>query len=170
MIPLRLIATKNRNVTNSIIRATNRQTKVEEEQFFALTDFAENLEQFFQAFPEQRRLYYERRSRQYDRLPITTTRVVTHSNLVRAVAAMFLNAPHQTTRSYKALKGNVGREIFAKGHRLEPYYLAALALYRLDINFRTQRIEPKLKPARFHILLAARRYFKWVNWPERLRR
>ena len=69
---------------------------------------------------------------------------------------MFLDVPHQTTRSYKAIKGSVGKEIFAKGQKLDPYYVSAFAYYRLDVNFRTQRIEAKLKPARFHILLAVR--------------
>jgi hypothetical protein len=68
---------------------------------------------------------------------------------------MFLQLPHQTTRSYKALKESVGRDIFAKGHRLEPYYASAYALYRLENYFRT-RIGSNLKPARFHILLAVR--------------
>lgn len=158
MIPLRLIAAQDDGITNSIIRATNRQTKVEEEQFFALTDFAEHLEDFFQAFPENRKLYYERRSRQYARLSIhgLNTRIITHSNLVRSLASMFLDVPHQTTRSYKAIKGSVGTTIFAKGQKLEPYYVSAFAYYRLDVNFRTQRIGSHLKPARFHILLAMR--------------
>jgi hypothetical protein len=69
---------------------------------------------------------------------------------------MFLDVPHQTTRSYKAIKGSVGKEIFAKGQKLDPYYVSAFAYYRLDVNFRTQRIDAKLKPARFHILLAVR--------------
>ena len=69
---------------------------------------------------------------------------------------MFLEVPHQTTRSYKALKGSVGKEIFAKGQKLDPYYTSAFAYYRLDVNFRTQRIDSKLKPTRFHILLALR--------------
>ena len=64
--------------------------------------------------------------------------------------------PHQTTRRYKSLKDRIGKDIFAKGQKLEPYYVAALALYKLEVNFRTQRIDSKLKAARFHILLAMR--------------
>jgi hypothetical protein len=154
-VPLRLIATEDDSVINSIVRATNRQTKVEEEQFFALTEFAEKLEDYFQTFPDPRKLYYERRSRQYARLQSGQARIVTHSNLVRAVAAMFLSLPHQTTRSYKAIKETVGKDIFAKGQRFEPYYVAAYALYRLEGYFRT-RIPSHLKAARFHILLAVR--------------
>ena len=44
MIPLRLIATQDEDVVNAIIRATNRQTEVKEEQFFAITEFPRQLE------------------------------------------------------------------------------------------------------------------------------
>lgn len=155
-VPLRLIATEDEDVIKSIIRGTNRQTKVEEDQFFALTDFAELLEDFFQTFPEASRLYYERRSGQYAGKPVQNTRIVPHRSLVRAVASMFLELPHQTTRRYRSLRESVGKDIFAKGQRLEPYYLSAFAAYRLEVNFRTARIDPKLKSARFHILLAMR--------------
>jgi hypothetical protein len=54
------------------------------------------------------------------------------------------------------LKDKVGREIFGKGHRMEPYYTAAFTLCRLEYLFRNGRLEAKYKPARFHILLAVR--------------
>ena len=66
MIPLRLISTQDEGVIESIIKATNRQTEVKKEQFFAVTEFSKQLERFFQAFPEEHKLFYERRSRQYD--------------------------------------------------------------------------------------------------------
>lgn len=155
-VPLRVIATQDDNVVKSIIRGTNRQTKVEDDQFFALTDFAEQLEDYFQTFPDAHKLYYERRSGQYSRLAIHNTRVVTHRNLVRAMGAMFLAMPDEATRRYKTLKDRIGKDIFAKGHKLDPYYVAAFAWYKLDVNFRTQRISPRLKVARLHILLAMR--------------
>ena len=156
MVPIRLIGTQDKEVTNAIIRATNRQTEVKEEQFFALQEFPQELELFCQAFPDHQKLYYERRSRQYHRQQIEKTRVVTPPNMIRAFAAMFLGQPHRTTRNYGALKGTVGKDIFAKGHRKEPYYTAAFTLYKLEYLFRNQRLDPKFKPARFHILLAAR--------------
>lgn len=69
---------------------------------------------------------------------------------------MFLDEPHRTTRNYAALREKVGREIFVHGHKLQPYYLAAWTLYRLEYFFRSGRLEAKYKPARYHILLAVR--------------
>ncbi|WP_164929046.1 AIPR family protein [Gloeobacter violaceus] len=156
MVPVRLIGTQDEGITNAIIRATNRQTEVKEEQFFALQEFPKELELYFQSFPDSHKLYYERRSRQYDRLSIEKTRIVVPSNLVKAVAAMFLGEPHRTTRNYGAISSKVSKDIFVKGHKMEPYYTAALCLYKLEYVFRNRRLEPKYKPARFHILLAAR--------------
>src|SRR5208337_1145343 len=156
MVPVRLIGTQDENVINAIIRATNRQTEVKEDQFFALQEFPKALELFFQTFPSQQKLYYERRSRQYDRLNIEKTRIITQPNVIKAFAAMFLDEPHRTTRNYSALKSKVGKDIFGKGHRMEPYYTAAFSLYKLEYLFRSGKLEAKYKPARFHMLLAAR--------------
>ncbi len=155
-VPVRLIGTQDENVINAIIRATNRQTPVTQDQFFALQEFPKQLEQYFQTFPALRRLYYERRSRQYERLAIEKTRVITQSNLIRAFASMFLQEPHRTTRNYSALKDKVGKEIFVTGHRMEPYYTAASALYKLEYQFRSGKLDAIYKPARFHILMAIR--------------
>ena len=156
LIPVRLIGTDNAEVTKQVIRATNRQTEVKEEQFFAIEDYAKKLEEFFQAYPENHRLYYERRSRQYGSLPIEKTRVISFPNMVKSFASMFLNEPHRTSRNYAGLTRKVGGDIFGKDHRMEPYYVSAYALYKLEFFFRNGLLEPQYKPARFQILMAMR--------------
>lgn len=156
LIPFRLIGTKDEVVTNAIIRATNRQTQVTEEQFFALEEFGKTLELFFTSYPPAQRLYFERRSNQYGLLNLEKTRIVTFANMIRAFASMFLNEPHRATRNYQGLKNKVGKEIFASNQRMEPYYVAAFAIYKTDFLFRNGHLEPKYKPAKFHIILAFR--------------
>lgn len=156
MVPLRVISTNDEAVINAVIRATNRQTQVREDQFFALTDFPKKVEAFFNAQPDKHRLYFERRSRQYDSLAIEKTRIVTQDMLTKAFAAMFLNEPHGTTKSAKAIKAKLGSDIGHPDHRLEPYYTAAFALYRLEYLFRSHRIDTRFKPARFQALYALR--------------
>jgi hypothetical protein len=68
---------------------------------------------------------------------------------------MFLDEPTRVTRNYKGIREKVGKEIFAKGHRLEPYYIAAYAAYRLDFLLRN-RLSSENKAARYHILMALR--------------
>lgn len=119
--------------------------------------FQKKLELFFQSHDDGKKLYYERRSRQFNNAPgVEKTRVVTPASLIRAYASMFLEEPHRTTCTYRVLLSSVGKEIFGENHRLEPYYAAAYALYRLEYLFRSQSLDAKYKPARYHILLAAR--------------
>lgn len=157
VVPLRLISTDNEEVIASIVKATNRQTEVKEEQLIALSDFQKKIEAYFLSFEPPRRLYYERRSRQFNAVGgVEKTRIVTPSSLIRAYAAVFLEEPHRTTRTYGALLRQLGKSIFGPDDRLEPYYYAASSLYRLDFLFRNGLLDSKYKPARYHILMAAR--------------
>lgn len=158
VVPLRLIASDDEEVIASIVKATNRQTEVKEEQLIALSDFQKKLEAYFAAAEPGQRLYYERRSRQYNAVApsIEKTRIVTPSNLIRAYASIFMNEPHRTTRTYRLLLGQVGKAIFAPDDKLEPYYYAASALYRIEFLFRNGALDSKYKPARYHVLMAAR--------------
>jgi DDE domain/AIPR protein len=53
-------------VMESIIIATNRQTEVTADQFFALRPFAKKLELYFRTFESDKQLYYERRALRSD--------------------------------------------------------------------------------------------------------
>lgn len=157
MVPVRVISTRDEEVIGSIIKATNRQTQVKEEQLVALTEFQKKLEEYFKSFENGKKLYFERRPCQYNNAPgIEKTRVITRPNLMQAFTSMILEEPHRVTRSTAGIREQVGKTIFGEDHRLEPYYLSALGLYRLEFFFRNQSIEASLKPARHHILLAFR--------------
>ena len=155
-VPFRLIHTQDENVIESVIRATNRQTEVKDDMFFAMKDFAKTLEAYFKTFPIETRIFYERRPHQYDALDIQKIRIITHQNLVRAVGAMFLGLPHITTRTFRQLTAKVGKEIFVDGDKSEPYYVSAFALYRLEQLFKNKKIEARYKAARYQILLIMR--------------
>jgi len=156
-IPIRLIATEDQEIKNMIIKATNRQTQVSDDQLFALTDFPKKLEDYFPSFDASKRLYYERRSRQYNSVDgVEKVRFVNMTTLVRAFASFFLNLPHRTTRNYKALLKSIGTEIFNIDHKLDPYYVAAFSHYRLEYLFRSQAIASDMKPARYHLLMCFR--------------
>jgi AIPR protein len=64
-VPVRIIVSDDDDIKNKVIKATNRQTPVKNEELVALTDFQKSLEQYYAAQPEEFRLYYERRSQQY---------------------------------------------------------------------------------------------------------
>jgi hypothetical protein len=155
-VPVKILATTNEGIRNSVIRATNRQTEITDDQFFALEDFPKKLESYFPTFEMQYRLYYERRPRQYASENVEKVRIINMPTLVRAYASVYREFPHRTTKNYKGLLKEVGNEIFGKDHVLSAYYAAAFAHYRLDYLFRNNHLAAKLRPARYHILLAAR--------------
>jgi hypothetical protein len=66
-LPIKLIFTNDEEVTNRIIKATNRQTEVKTEAFLSLQPFQKSLEDFYNSFTNENekdyRLYYERRSK-----------------------------------------------------------------------------------------------------------
>jgi len=157
LIPVRIISTIDSEIRNSIIKATNRQTEVTEEQLFALSDFPKRLETYFPTFDGSKKLYYERRSRQYNAdETVEKRRVINMTTLVRSYASMFLGLPHRTTRNYKALINTVGTTIFDKDHKLEMYYIAAFANYKLDQLFIENQLNVNLKQARYVMLYGIR--------------
>lgn len=121
-----------------------------------MKDFAKKLELYFRSFPTHERLYYERRSHQYDDQDIPKVRIIVHHNLIRAMGAVFLGLPHITTRTFRRLSAKVGEDMFVDTDKPDPYYVAALALFRLEQLFNAKKVDARYKPARYQILLAAR--------------
>ncbi|MGA5201377.1 AIPR family protein [Streptomyces variegatus] len=156
-VPLKIVATQDEEVVNSIITATNRQTQVTNEDLYALGTFAKKLEGFLSSYNDDQRLYYERRSKQYNAVSgIKKVRIITKSQQIRSFAAMFLDEPHRSISYYADLQTQVGSRIFNDGHKLDPYYVSAYAHFKLEFLFRNGPVPVKYKPARYHLLMALR--------------
>jgi len=152
-IPVKLIVSPDDAVKNLIIKATNRQTMVKDEELAALTDFQKALEQYHTSVPEQYRLYYERRSRQYrSRSDIEKIRIVTIPTQIRSFASMFLNKPHQASRYYGTLLKDIESRIFLGGHPLIAYYVSAYALFLLEGYLRRGTLDNRYRPFKYHLL------------------
>jgi hypothetical protein len=157
LIPIKLIATDDDQVVVRIIKATNFQTEVKSEQLYALSDFQKKLEDYYATFKADQRLHYERRSMQYALSQIEKIRIVTIQQQMRAYTSMFLEEPHKGHYP-KSVAPLVGQQIFGRDHLPDPYYLSAFALFKLESFFRNGGIDTKYKPARYHLLLGARRF------------
>jgi hypothetical protein len=156
LVPLRLISTDDEDVIVDIIRATNRQTEVKEEQFFATSDYLKQLELYFESTPLDRRLYLERRLKQHANAPVERTRVVPFNNLVRSFASIILSEPHRATRNYKQLLERIPNDILNPSHKPSVYLAAASSLYRLEFLFRNGVLDRRFTSAKYHFLLASR--------------
>ncbi|MGZ1490592.1 AIPR family protein [Brevibacterium sediminis] len=156
-VPFKLIATNDETVINAIATATNRQTQVTTEDLYALAPFQKSLESYFDSFEGKKKLFYERRSRQYARtVGIEKVRIITKQIEIRAFSAMFLDDAHRAARYYQALGASVGSKIFNEDHKLDAYYVAAYAYYKLEYLFRNGLIPVSYKPARYHLMMAFR--------------
>lgn len=156
-VPIKLIVLSNEEIKNKVIKATNRQTKVENEELTALTDFQKTLEQYYSACPPACRLFYERRSQQFRSVSgIEKVRIVTISTQIRAFAAMFLGEAHRASRYYGTLLNSVKHKIFVPSHPPVAYYASAFANFRLDALLRKKQISSDYRPFRYHMLHAVR--------------
>ncbi|MEQ9106093.1 MAG: AIPR family protein [Limnobacter sp.] len=156
-IPVKLIISKDGQIKNRIIKATNRQTQVKSEELTALTDFQKSLEDYYEVITGDCKLYYERRSQQFRASTgIEKIRVVTIPNQIRAFASMFLGLPHQASRYYGTLLKSIETKIFVPDHHPVAYYCSALALFRLESLTRRKALDPMLRPFKYHLLPIAR--------------
>lgn len=157
---VRLISTENSNVTNKIVRGTNRQNQVLDEAFEATQPFHQDiLEPYFLAYDSPVKIYYERRAKQYnnDQL-INKTHIVNLRILTQTFVAMFLNAPHDSHRhEAKLLEEYAGekerRQIFRDEHSPYPYLVCALTWYMFEKFFREERISSGYKTYKSHLYL-----------------
>ena len=165
-VPVKLIHTDDEEIIQDVIKSTNRQTPIDENDLLALTKFQRDLETYYSGFSGGKRLYYERRSRQYANTAAEKTRIVPVGMQLKVFASMFLDAPHQAGRYQATLLQAVGDRVFKSTHRQEPYYTAALAFYRLGgLLIRGHGGNADLRSFKFHFLIAFRYRFENSDRP-----
>ena len=161
-LPIKLIVTADEEITNQIIEATNSQTEVKTEAFWSLRPFNKKLEQFYDSFNNdegrEHRLYYERRSKQYNaaNTSVDNYKVISTATQVKCFLAMFLNEPHSTCRYYGEILTNNNKKIFVDSHSFYPYYLSAYTFYRLEKFRRTAKIDQSCKHFKYQMLMVFR--------------
>ena len=157
-LPIKLIVTGDAEVTNQIIKGTNRQTEVKLEALESVVPFQKELEEFYLAEGQKRHqpVYYERRSKQYDYLTVRKNKIITLATQVQSFVAMFLNEPHSTHRYYGELLDSYRSRLFRESHSPIPYYVAGSALSSAEHLFASGQISRKLKPFKYQLLMVFR--------------
>lgn len=166
-VPIKLIHTVSEDVAQSIIKSTNKQTNVEENDLLALTQFQRDLEDFYGGVNGEGKLFYERRGKQYaNSLSIEKGRIVTIGNQLKFFASMFLGLPNQASRYQGTLLKTVKDQVFQSSHKPEPYFVAALAAYRFEVALRRLTNEERdIRPFKYFLLFAFRSRFGEVDFP-----
>ena len=99
MIPVKIVATEDEEVTRQVIIASNRQNKVDQESFWALDPIHKSIEIYFESKAGDQRLYYERRPGQFNTVAgIEKVRIITKDLLLKAYASVSLEQPNQVGR------------------------------------------------------------------------
>ena len=132
---LKLIETSEPAVIDDIVRATNRQARVDEHQFLATLDAVKALERYFVArgADDDLRLYFERRKNQFShhRERLKAIRVFDIKEIARCVGAMFLDKPDIASRYPNRLTSELRSLVFDPSYQEEVYHAAAYTVYRL---------------------------------------
>jgi cold shock CspA family protein len=160
-VPVKLIITDNYEVTASIVKATNRQTEVKSEAFEILSPFHKKLEEFYEAMDKKHktRIFYERRSHQYDSLKISRANIITISNQISSFVSMFLLEPHTAyQRYYGELLKMYKSRIFLDEHSAYPYFISGLYLSTIEKMFQNGELPSKYKRFKYHIIMMARKH------------
>lgn len=155
-VTLKLIVTEDENLISKIIRSTNRQTEVKEEDLLAYSDFQKKLEDFFKTFNDPDKLFYERRSKQYNGTAVDGKLIIDKSTLIKTMGSFYFLKPQLATRYFGALFNEFGNQLFNDNHKLYPYYTAAIIYNKLENKFRTNEIDRKYKKIRYFILMMLR--------------
>ncbi len=165
-IPVKIIETADEDTVNKIVKATNRQTQVSDEQLIALNEFHRKLEAYYNTFSGNQKLYYERRSKQFSfSSDVEKVRIVSISTQIKAAAAMFLDKPHLASRYYGQLLKSIDG-LFNEEHKLMPYYTCAFLLYKLEYSFRNRLISSQYRKYRYHLLMLYKYDFASGTLPE----
>lgn len=154
-VTVRVISTDDINISNKIVRGTNKQNQVLDEAFEATKPFHQYLEEYFEAQSNNPKLYYERRSKQYSNdILIPKTNIVNLRVITQTYVAMFLNAPHDGHRHEAKLLEKYytdKHQIYNTEHTAEPYYMCALVWYMFEKCFREKIIPSKYKSFKSHL-------------------
>ena len=155
-VVIKLISTDDKRISDSIVKTTNRQTPVLNEAFETLRDFHKNLELAYQSYPTEHRMFYERRSKQYDSSNICKNKIVSFPFQTAAYIAVFLGEPQSTHRYYGELLNSYKTRIYQDDDVLEQYCIASIIVYTVDKLLKKTSMYNRYKKFRFHISFIVR--------------
>jgi len=157
-VPLvvKIIATHDSEITNQIVRGTNRQNIVYDEAFEATKPFHKDLESYFESLKfNNTTYYYERRSRQFQNYPnVKQFQKINFRSLIQSFVAFHIGSPHIAHRHESVLIKSVGKSIFQNNQSKHPYYVSSIVSSVLDQELaKDTTLKKNYSRFKFHILL-----------------
>ncbi|PVM93645.1 AIPR family protein [Caulobacter endophyticus] len=154
LVMVRIIETTDEDVINSIIKATNYQTKVKPHSLRATEEIHRQIEILLL----QHNIFYDRRRNYYKNLNKPASRTIGIDRMAQAVTAMLLETPNVArARPTSLMKDPYYGDIFPSdpSHPLKLYQVAAEAMFAVTAYFNASNFERIYKNnLRFHVLTA----------------
>ncbi len=161
-VNVRIIGSADESLISRIVAATNRQNNMTRDDLSVQDQIHKKIEGFFRAQADARKLYYERRPKQYVSEKIEKTRILSRQQLTKAYAAMFLDEAHRVTRLTEVVASHQD-DLFRESHEPLEYYAAATTYYRIEWLIRNQRLASIYSPARYHLIALVKAYLLGPN-------
>lgn len=158
MVTIKVVKTQNEDVFAELVRATNSQTRIDENQFLALRPIIKRVEQYFNTYNDSEScLYFERRDRQYVGRDIPATRIYSVHYAAKCVASMFCNRPDLAARYPKKMYEELTDNMFGEGVKEAVFYASCLTMYRFNLLIANGNIDRSARRFKWHVLPLARR-------------
>ena len=147
---VKVISTNNGDLSNDIVRGTNRQNIVMEEAFEGTKPFHKNFEMFVNDFVADfsEKIYYERRAKQYYGNPnIKQYQIFNLKILTQYSVAALLQKPYKAHLHESVLLKDYKGRLFCVKHSALPYFAVAYTFLTLE-KFIKEQVIPKyfIKP------------------------
>lgn len=154
LVMVRIIETTDEDVINSVIKATNYQTKVKPHSLRATEEIHRQIEILL--LPNN--VYYDRRRNYYKNLNKPSSRTIGIDRMAQAVTAMLLEEPNVArARPTSLMKDPFYPKIFPSDpqHPLKLYHVAAEAMFAVTAHMTAASYDRVYKNnLRFHVLTA----------------
>jgi hypothetical protein len=155
MVNVKIVETQDEDVFAELVRATNSQSKVDDAQFLSLRPVVKRVEQYFNSIdPEdkEKKLFLERRDRQYVGQDVPALRVYSLHNAAKCVTAMYCGRPELAFRYPKQMYDELGPSIFSDDTKEIVFYSACLTMHRFNLLVSNSAIPQNMKKFKWHIL------------------
>lgn len=152
---VKVIEATKPEVTQGIVKGTNRQNIVYEEAFETIRQYHKELEDFFNVMQTDGfyKVYYERRSKQYARdNTVKPYQKISFRVLIQSMMAMYMNHVEVSHRHESKLISDYKDKLFVAGQSYYPYYVAALFASNLEYIMKQERSLNDMKPYKMHLL------------------
>ncbi|MCM1189496.1 MAG: AIPR family protein [bacterium] len=152
---VKVIEATKPEVTQGIVKGTNRQNIVYEEAFETIRRYHKELEDFFNVTQTEGfyKVYYERRSKQYARdNAVKPYQKISFRVLIQSMMAMYMNHVEISHRHESKLISDYKDKLFVEGQSYYPYYVAALLASNLEYIMKQNHSLSDMRPYKMHLL------------------